>query len=195
MDQLLAMFLSASREFGARVRAIGADQWGAPTQDTEWSVADLVGHLIDEHLWMPPLLHGLDLESAGKVVEGTRRLPVDGGVGANLAEAWQEAMTASADAVTEEGALDRTVSLSRGPSPARGYVTEMTFDAAVHAWDLGRAIGHDAPLPEDLVQFVYGEVAGMGDLSSYGDMFKPAVSVPDDAPLIDRLVAATGRHP
>jgi uncharacterized protein (TIGR03086 family) len=193
MDQLLEMFLTASREFGTRVHAVRDDQWSAPTPDTEWSVGDLVGHLVDEHRWAPPLFHGLDLDSARKVVEGTRDLPVDGGVGANLAEAWDEAAAASADAVTDADALERTVELSRGPTPARDYLNEMTFDLTVHAWDLAKAIGYEQALPEDLVAYVYEQVKD-SDFSG-SNLFQPAVDVPDDAPLIDKLVARTGRTP
>lgn len=191
---LVAMFVQASREFGARVHAVQESQWGEPTPDTEWNVADLVGHLVEEHRWAPPLLHGMDLDSAGKIVEGTRSLPVHGGVGANLAQEWDEAMAGSIDAVTEPGAVDRQVALSRGATPASTYIAEMIFDAVVHAWDLGKAINYPAELPEELVAAVYSQVAEMGDLSGSG-LFNAPVAVADDAPLIDKLVAATGRDP
>jgi uncharacterized protein (TIGR03086 family) len=194
MDDLLALFRSASDEFGARVHAVTEAQWSAPTPDKEWTVGDLVKHLIDEHRWMPPLLHGLDLDSAEKVVAGTRDLPVDGGVGSNLAESWDEAATASRAATAEDGALQRTVTLSRGDTPAEQYVAEMTFDAVVHAWDLGTAIGYPDPLPEKLIAFAWQQLPQLDDLAGTG-LFAPPVEVAEDAPLIDRLVAATGRQP
>lgn len=194
MDELLSMFLAGQHEFGARVHAVAEDQWDAPTPDTAWTVADLVGHLVDEHRWAPPLLRGLDLDAAGKVVEGARSLPVDGGVGANLAELWDEAVAGSADAVTAAGALERNVELSRGTTPARTYLSEMTFDLTVHSWDLGQAIGYDELLPRELVEFVLARVGQMGDLSASG-LFEEPVDVGDDASPQDRLVAATGRDP
>src|SRR5664279_3371285 len=168
MDKTLEMFLSGQRAFGARVQAISEEQWSAPTPDTEWSVAGLVNHLIDEHRWLPPLMHGLDLATAGEVVAGTRRLPVDGGVGANLAESWNEAALASQDAVVEPDALERSVELSRGTTPARDYLREMTIDLAVHSWDLSAAIGFAEPLPEELIAFAQAEVTRWGDLSGSG---------------------------
>jgi len=194
MDDLLAIFLSAQREFGARVRAVADDQWAAPTPDTEWTVADLVEHLIDENRWAAPLLHGQDLESAAKVVEGFRSLPVDGGVGSNLAQEWDEAAIWSADAFTAPGALDRHVELSRGTTPVRRYLEEMIFDLTIHAWDLAQAIGYPEPLPDVLVSTVYAAVLDVGDLSASG-LFAPPVAVPADAPTIDKLVGATGRAP
>jgi uncharacterized protein (TIGR03086 family) len=190
----VSMFLAAQRAFGDRVQAVREEQWHASTPCADWDVAALVEHLIDEDKWLTPLIHGLDLESAGKVVEGSRSLPVDGGVGANLVEVWNEASLAAADAVGEEGALDRTVELSRGPTPAAEYLGEMTIDHLIHAWDLGTAIGYREPLPDEVVEAVYGMIKDL-DLSGFGEMFKPAVPVPDDAPTLDKLVAHTGRSP
>jgi uncharacterized protein (TIGR03086 family) len=194
MDELLTMFLTGQREFGARVHAVTEEQWAAATPDPEWSVADLVAHLVAEHRWAAPLLHGLDLASAGKVVEGTRDLPVDGGTGSNLAEAWDEAAAGAADAFTADGALDRSVDLSRGPTPVPDYLGEMVFDLTVHAWDLGTAINYPQPLPEELVAGVYALAADRGDLSSSSAFGEP-VPVPDDAPVLDKLIALTGRDP
>lgn len=194
MDELLEMFLTGQHEFGARVHAVAESQWNAPTPDTEWSVADLVHHLIEEHQWAPPLLRGLDLESAGKVVEGSRTLPVHGGVGANLAELWAEVAAASADAVTADGALDREVELSRGVTAVRTYLGEMVFDLTVHSWDLGKAIGYADELPRPLAEFVLAGFKDAGDLSGTG-MFAKPVDIGDDQSPVDRLVAATGRDP
>jgi len=194
MDEELSRFLSAQRAFSERVHAVREEQWSAATPCRDWSVADLVGHLVEENRWAAPLVHGLDLESAGKVVEGSRKLPVHGGVGANLAEAWDEAATEAGDAFSADRALDRTVALSRGQTPAREYIGEMIADLVIHGWDLAQAIGYPEPLPEDLVEAVYEIAKNMGDLSSTGRFDKP-VPVPDDAPTIDRLVALTGRNP
>jgi uncharacterized protein (TIGR03086 family) len=194
MDEPIGVFLAAQRAFGDRVHAIAEAQWSAPTPDAEWTVADLVAHLIDEHRWLPPLMHGLDLTAAGEVVAGTRDLPVDGGVGANLAESWDEAAIGSADAVVEPEALKRSVELSSGPTPARDYLREMTTDLIVHAWDLGTALGLTDPLPDDLVAFALAEVNKWGDMSGTS-YFGAPVPVSDDAPAISKLVAATGRNP
>jgi uncharacterized protein (TIGR03086 family) len=190
----VSMFLSAQRAFGERVHAVREDQWHAATPCSDWDVAALVEHIIDEDKWLTPLIHGLDLDSAGKVVEGSRSLPVNGGVGANLVEVWDEASLAAADALGEDGAMERTVELSRGPTPAAEYIGEMTIDHLIHSWDLGTAIGYREPLPADVVETVYGMIKDL-DLSGFGEMFKPAVSVPDDASTLDKLIAKTGRNP
>lgn len=194
-DALLDAFLRAQRTFGDRVHAVTEDQWSAATPDADWNVADLVGHLIEEQRWAAPLVHGHDLDSAAKIVHGSRNLPIHGGVGANLAEEWDEAATGAADAISGDGALDRTVALSRGATPARDYLAEMIFDLVVHSWDLGKAIGYEAALPEDLVEMTYGEVQGMADGLAASGLFHAPVEVADDASTLDKLVALTGRDP
>ena len=193
MDGAYEVFVAAQREFGVRVDAVGDQQWDAPTPCAEWTVAELVRHLIAENRYAAPLVHGQDLEAARLVVEGARTFPVDGGVGANVAAEWGVAAVGAADAFADAGALDRTVQLVRGPAPAREYLAELTLDHVVHAWDLAQAIGYDAAFPEHLVSAVApGADQAVGP---YGTMFDPPVPVPGDAPAIDKLVAGTGRDP
>ena len=45
-----AMFGRAVAEFDSRIRQIGDHQWQAPTPDEDWSVRDLVNHLVGEDL-------------------------------------------------------------------------------------------------------------------------------------------------
>jgi uncharacterized protein (TIGR03086 family) len=188
MDNVLGLFDEGVRQFSMRVEAVGSGDWDKPTPDTEWTVADLVKHLIDEHLWIPPLLGGHDLETAGKIVEGTA-------AGTSPAIDWTAAKAASLQAAHEPGALERTVSLSRGPTPAGEYLAEMIVDLTVHSWDLGKAIGASNELPEELVSFVYPIVVGAQDVLAGSGMFAPPVPCPDDAPMSHKLVALTGRDP
>jgi uncharacterized protein (TIGR03086 family) len=191
MDPMVEMFLSAQRAFGDRVHAVGADQWALPTPNDEWDVTALVDHLIDENRWLSPLAHGHDLDAAGKIVEGAKTTAGD-----DRAKVWDDASIASAAAVNEEGVLERTASLSRGPTPMRDYLGEMIFDHLVHAWDLGKAIGYSGdPLPADLVEPMYGMASGLVDVLAESGLFYPPVEIGDDAPTLDRLIALTGRDP
>ena len=191
MDNQLQIMDQAFREFTARVDAIPAGGWDSPTPATEWTVRDLVAHVLDEHLWVPPLVHGHDLETAEQIVKGAQSTRE----GDDLKAQWHSAADASAQAFGEPDALGREVSLSRGPTPCGQYLDEMIFDLVVHGWDLGKAVGYPDPIPDSLAEPVFEAVKDMGDLSSFGDMFAPPVSVPDDASTLDKLVAHTGRNP
>ena len=65
-----AMFRRAVAEFDGRVRQIGAHQWQAPTPDEDWSVRDLVNHVVGEDLWAPLLLAGSTIAEVGDRFDG-----------------------------------------------------------------------------------------------------------------------------
>jgi uncharacterized protein (TIGR03086 family) len=187
MTDLTPLFDAGLAEFGMRVHRVGADQWAAPTPCSDWDVGALVDHLIDEHLWVPPLLSGDDLDTASAIVESAKRT-----IGADRAAAWDAAALASQRAIGEPGALDRRVALSRGPTPVREYLIEMISDLAIHSWDLGRAIGVDEPLPEELVRFSMPLIQRYQGAEPW---FAAPVPAPVDATDEERLIALAGRQP
>ena len=190
-DALAGTFLTAQAAFTERVHAVAGDQWRHGTPDAQWTVADLVGHLVDEHRWAGPLLAGLDMDAARVVVA---RLGPAGGDGAALVRAWDLAAAASAEAFRADGALSGAVAITRGLAPAAEYLEEMVLDLIVHAWDLGTAIGYPGPLPADPVEVIFPLAQAVVDRTPAG-MFDAPVEVGADAPVIDRLVALTGRRP
>ena len=190
-DDLIAMFPAAQAAFTERVHAIADDQWQLGTPDAQWTVTDLVWHLTDEHRWAGPLLAGLDMDQARAVVAGSGPAGADG---AARARAWDLAAAMSAEAVRADGALSGSVAITRGPAPAAEYLEEMILDLIVHAWDLGTAIGYPGPLPADAVQAIYPLAQAVVDRTPSG-MFDAPVQVSTDAPVTDKLVALTGRHP
>jgi uncharacterized protein (TIGR03086 family) len=188
---LIATFLTAQTAFTERVQAVAADQWQLGTPDALWTVADLVGHLVDEHRWAAPLLAGLDMDAARAVVAG---LGPAGGDGTALVRAWDQAAATSAGAFRADGALTGSVAITRGSVPAAEYLEEMVLDLIVHAWDLGVATGYPGPSPADAVAAIYPLAQAIVDRTPAG-MFAAPVEVGTDAPVIDRLVALTGRRP
>jgi uncharacterized protein (TIGR03086 family) len=187
MTDLLALFHTGVAEFGARVHRVSDEQWAAWTPCSEWDVTALVDHLIDEHVWLPPLMSGQGLDAAGKIVEAAKR-----NLDPDRAAAWDAVALASSRSVDEPGALDRQVELSRGPSPALEYVGEMIVDLVVHGWDLGRAIGVDDPLPGELIEFAMPLAQAVSGTAPY---FAASVDPPEDATDEERLMALTGRRP
>jgi uncharacterized protein (TIGR03086 family) len=188
---LIAMFLTAQAAFTERVHAIADDQWQTGTPDAQWTVADLVWHLTDEHRWAGPLLAGLDMDQARAVAAGLG--PADGD-GVTRVREWDLAAAMSAEAFRADGALSGSVAITRGPAPAAEYLEEMILDLIVHAWDLGTAIAYPGPLPADAVQAMYPLARAVVDRTPSG-MFDAPVQVSTSAPVVDKLVALTGRHP
>jgi len=189
-DDLITVFGTAQAATTERVHAVAGDQWDLPTPDAQWSVADLVWHLVDEHRWARPLLAGVDLDEAAAVAAG---LGPDSRDGATLVREWDRAAASSAAAFAADGALTRPVAISRGRVPASEYLEEMILDLIVHAWDLGSAIGYRRPLPAGPVAAIYPLAQAIVDRTP-GGMFDPPTETAAGAPLIDRLVALTGRR-
>ncbi len=100
-----AMFGRAVVEFDIRVRQIGDHQWQAPTPDEDWSVRDLVNHLVGEDLWASPLLAGSTIAEVGDRFEGDV-------LGAEPKAAW----TAASAAAVQAGVPDEVRALHPGPA-------------------------------------------------------------------------------
>jgi uncharacterized protein (TIGR03086 family) len=186
MSELAERFERASRHFGALVHQVGDDQWGAPTPCSDWDVRALVNHLVYEARWAPPLLAGSTIEEIGDRFDGDL-------LGDDPKATYDEARAGVAAAIEAPGALQRTVHLSYGDTPASDYVTQLAGDFVVHAWDLARGIGADDTLDPDLVDWVYAEAQPQAEMLAASGMFGPPVDVPDDADPQTKMLAFFGR--
>ncbi|QFR01287.1 TIGR03086 family protein [Streptomyces phaeolivaceus] len=186
---LLTRHAEAQDLFGARVHAVRDDQWGSGTPCAEWSVRDLVNHLVSEQLWVPSLVRdGCMIEEVGDTFEGDL-------LGPDPAVSWDTAAHSAREAFGAPGALERTVHLSYGDTPATAYCAQMVADLVVHTWDLARAIGADERLPGVLVRFAAEEIAPYaGELEKSG-LFGAPVEPPARADAQTRLLCLLGRRP
>jgi uncharacterized protein (TIGR03086 family) len=188
MTELLDLHARAMGHFDAVVRAIGGTQWDAPTPCADWTVRDLLNHLVVEQLWVPPLLAGASIAEVGDRFDGDR-------LGGDPVEVWQQASEAASSAFREDGALERDVQLSYATRRAADYCGEMTFDLTVHAWDLARGIGADDTIDPELAQFSYDLLAPQMEMVAESGIFGAPIDVPEGADIATRLLALTGRRP
>jgi uncharacterized protein (TIGR03086 family) len=175
-------------EFTDRVRQVGAEQWSAATPCTDWDVRALVNHVVGEDRWTAPMFAGATIAEVGNRFDGDL-------LGADPAGSTTEATKEAEAAVAEPGALDRTVHLSFGDTPAEEYVCQLFADHLVHAWDLAVAIGADPRLDAEAVRECAAWFAEREDLYRRAGAIGPAVAVPETAGPQERLLAAFGRDP
>ncbi len=186
--ELLELFQRAQAQFTDRVDAVEPGQRDDETLPG-WTVADLVAHLVNEQLWVPPLLAGEPYDLIeGRFPDGTEDL-----LGDDPFTGWETAADGALSAFAEDDALVRTVHLSRGPTPAAEYIFEMTADLTVHSWDLARATDGDTQLDGELITaaLVYAESLPADGIPGIID---PPLDVPPSAPPQVRLLARFGRR-
>ncbi|MFF1926128.1 TIGR03086 family metal-binding protein [Streptomyces sp. NPDC058221] len=158
------------------------------TPCTDYTVGDLINH-VDE------VAHGF-AALARKEQAGT----VNGDAGATPFDRdWCEPVTAHVLALGEswtdpaawQGSTDAAGVELSNEQWGRVALTEMV----VHGWDLAVATGRPFDLPDATLRACLEHVAEFVPRAPVPALWGPAVDVPDDAPLLDRLVAITGRSP
>jgi uncharacterized protein (TIGR03086 family) len=169
---------------------IKPDQLDAPTPCTEFDVRRLINHLL---FWAP------SLEAAA--YKRAVPTPAESESGVDLVEDdW---------ASTLQGHVDRAVAAWSDPAAWHG-VTQMggptelpaplvggmvVGELVVHGWDLGRATGQQPGWDDDLLEYLYGEVDRSAELGRQMGIYGPEVHVSPSAPILDRVLALSGRDP
>ena len=184
---ILSAHRSALRQFDTRVHLVADQQWGNSTPDTEWTVRDLVAHLVHEQLWVPPLMAGRTIGEVGDAFDGDV-------LGENPKGAWSAAAAAARAAFDKPGALDRQVHLSFGVVGVPVYLRQLTLDLTVHAWDLARAIGADDEMPNDLVTAVLDDARQSAPQWQDSGLFAPSIPVLGCTDDLTELLALLGRN-
>lgn len=184
-NDLVQQFRDASDQFGRLVHAVGSGDWDNPTPCSEWSVRDLVNHLVNEALWVLPLLSGETIESVGNRFDGDL-------LGDHPVAEWDNAQRQAVDAVASAD-LGRTVHLSYGDVAGTDYIGQLTADLVIHAWDLARGIGADDDLDPALVHTTYEMAQRDAEQLAQSGLFGTPVDVPDEADEQTKLLALVGR--
>lgn len=184
-----ALYRQAAEGFGTLVHRIGDDGWEAITPCTDWTVHDLVNHLVYEDLWAVDLFAGRTIAEVGDRYEGDI-------LGDDPVTAWEQAVAGALEAVADPDVMDRTVHLSFGDFPGREYAMQLITDHTIHGWDLAAAIGADTALDDDLIQAI-DDWFDEQHQEAYrqGGALEPPLYTPPGSDARERLLAAFGRPP
>ncbi|MGD0924282.1 MAG: TIGR03086 family metal-binding protein [Streptosporangiaceae bacterium] len=167
----------------ALISNIRADQWSAPTPCTDWTVRQLVNHLIGMNRVFAALLAGQPpppRPSADHIQDD----PVG---------AYRDSAATLQAAFGRPGVLERTYHGPLGTATGAERLKIRLYDLLAHGWDLAQATGQPADLPDDLAEqslaFARTQLTGQARPGRFG----PAQIVAEQAPAIERLVAFLGR--
>jgi uncharacterized protein (TIGR03086 family) len=168
---------------GALVDGLESAQWGLPTPCPDWTVRDLVSHLVLGHRRFAAALTG-----------GTPPDPGADFLGSDPGTAYRASGEAVLAAFRADGALERPVTIPAGTLPGVVACELRVVEALVHGWDLARATGATLEFPDDLVeQSIAFSRVQVGRVPADRTPFGPSQPVADDAPALDRLAALLGR--
>jgi uncharacterized protein (TIGR03086 family) len=106
---------------------------------------------------------------------------------AAMAEAWRD--PAAWSGTTQAGGVEL-------PAEVAGLVA--LDELVIHGWDVARASRQAYQCDQRSLEAVHGFVAKFsepGQEAGREGLFAPVVRVPDDAPLLDRVIGLTGRDP
>jgi len=184
----VALIKLALDGFGNRLEVVAATQWTAQTPCADWDVRTLVNHVVNELLWVPPLLDGKTIAEVGDQFDGDV-------LGSDPRAAWAKAAAEALAAASQPGAPDRTTHLSFGDTLGSDYLGQVISDVILHSWDLARAIGADDRFDASLTDFVGVFLSPHIEAWRAAGVLGPAAEVRPDASAQDRLLAKTGRSP
>jgi uncharacterized protein (TIGR03086 family) len=182
------LYARSVNNFAALVTQVGDDQWQLSTPCTDWNVRQLVNHLVYEEMWSAPLFDGATIADVGDRFEGDL-------LGDDPQTTAATAAATATGAVLTPGAMDRTVHLSFGDTPAEEYVSQLFADHVVHGWDLAVAIGADRAIDPDTLAYLVPWFEQREEMYRGGGAIAPRVELGADASEQDRFIAAFGRDP
>lgn len=190
------IFVLADRTLAAVVDRIADHQWEEEVPEwfstrpgTRPTLREVINYHAYDDAWVPDMLAGRTMEEVGK--EAFRGDLLGDDPKAAFAAIVEKAC-AAARAVND---LERTVHCSFGDFTVREYFWQINGFRGLRAHDIAAFIGADTRLPDDLVTGLWEEISPHAEEWRAIGVFGPAVPVPDDAPLQDRLLGLTGRQP
>ena len=182
------------------IAGVRPDQLTNPTPCSEMDVRTMLGHLVGVLDRVAALGNGEDPFS---VIE--THAPDDG-----WSDAWAAAATRAVGAWRDDAALERPMALPWIQGPGAEVLTSYFSELTVHTWDLAVATGQQPRWDDTVVtaalearpilpatnrRELFEQISVAMGLAEVAIPFAEAVSVPNDAAPIDRLVAWNGRDP
>ena len=173
---LLELYSRASEWTVSKVKG-AVDDLGATTPCDQWDVRTLLNHMLDTSRYFTSSALGEDASPPSSD-------PPDL-LGRDPVKQFEEERAKTLDVFGRQGVIEKT-GISLGVA---------TSDILIHGWDVAKATGQDATMPEGLPDAVYELIHGRFTDEQRKGIFKPDVSVGPAASAQDALLGYTGRDP
>jgi uncharacterized protein (TIGR03086 family) len=183
----------AARRMAALVGGVSDGQLGGVTPCPAYTLGDLLDHVGGLAIAFTAAARKADLPGGSQGPSGDA---------SRLEEGWRDRVTRDLDALAaawaDPGAWTGTAEAGGVEMPAEVAALVALDELVLHGWDVARASGQPYEVDPASLEAVHGFVAqfsGPGQEESRAGLFGPVVPVPDDAPLLDRVLGMAGRDP
>ena len=173
---------------GRLVANVRSEQWQALSVCDDWTVRELVNHIVGGNFWVAELTVGKTIDDVGDRLDGDV-------LGDDPVATYDESADAADRAFRRPGALDAPVAVSYGPVPGSVYCGHRFLDVLIHGWDLASSTGQDTHLDPELVEKLWGVVEPQQDILIGSGAFGDEHEIPAGADRQTQLLALLGRHP
>jgi uncharacterized protein (TIGR03086 family) len=164
----------SGRGFRQRLAEIEAGDWTRPTPCDEWSVRDLVNHVIGGNVRYVMIL-------GGDPADAVLRTSEQDWLGADPLGSFDDAFARVTEAFSLPGILTAGVRHPKlGAMTAAQLRVLRVNELTVHAWDLARAIDSDDRLDEQVVSWLLERLEPLLSTAATSGLLKPGPS--DDLP-------------
>ncbi|MBV9292165.1 MAG: TIGR03086 family protein [Frankiales bacterium] len=174
-SDLMALYQQASDWTGEKIA--GAKDLSASTPCKGWQLRDLLNHMLETQRYFSAAARGESASPPGSN-------PPDS-LSDDPAKDFAQARDEVVSAFSADGVIEKT-----GPMLGIAFA-----DALLHGWDVAKATGQDATMPDGLAEAAYDAIHGRFTDEQRKGVFAPEISVDGNATPQQRLLAYTGRTP
>ncbi|OEJ27479.1 TIGR03086 family protein [Streptomyces agglomeratus] len=183
-------FEPAARRVVQLLDGVTDDRLSAPTPCEKYAVHHLLAHLVG--------LTAAFRDAARKKLGPTTDTAPDAGMPV-LADDWRTRLPRQLDELVaawrDPDAWQGTTRAGGVTLPAEVAGRVALNEVVLHGWDLARATGQVYSVDDASLRSSYELLEPTGDAPDDDGIFGVPVEVPEDAPLLDRVVGRAGRSP
>jgi uncharacterized protein (TIGR03086 family) len=185
LAEMHAQALDATRKM---VAAVGDGQWADESVCEDWTVRELVNHIVTGNDWAEELASGKTIEEVGDRFDGDV-------LGDDPLAAYDDSAARASAVFRAPGAMDAPCAVSYGPVPGSVYCGHRFLDVLVHGWDVAKSTGQDTTLDPTLVEALWVVLEPQLDMLAGSGAFGTRRDAPAGSDRQTQLLEALGREP
>lgn len=168
------------------VRRMRDGDWSKQSPNEDWTAKQTLGHVI----W------GIKRLTAAARGEDPPGEQLEDDIAGDLpALTWAAAMDNLLEALDRHGVLDKEIDSPLGTMTVDEALGRFFIDPLTHTWDIAKAAGVDAAIPDELAERAMRILDAAGDAIRGPGRYKQVVDIdPNESP-VNKFVAITGRDP